>query len=142
MCTLREFDMRSRGVVNLADEWKLHHAAVRKVWNVEDVIETTNGAIEMARELYNHFRAHGAFPQHDGGAKPPGNFGYFIHLLRNLLEVAEEFDDRASTLETQGYQVKGVAALRSGLELLETIISEDSLATTAAFSCRALDDPE
>ena len=52
MCTLREFDMRSRGVVNLADEWKLHHAAVRKVWNVEDVIETTNGAIEMARELY------------------------------------------------------------------------------------------
>lgn len=115
MSSLQEFDIRSRGVVNLVDEWEIHHADVRKIWKVEDLIGIAKLVIEKAKELHAHYAQHGEFPTSTSALAEKGDFDYFVHLLRTLLRAATKIEDRASVHESEGYSIRGADELRAGI---------------------------
>lgn len=122
MSSLQEFDIRSRGVANLVDEWEVHHADVRKVWKVEDLIGIALLVIEKAKELHAYYAEHGEFPTPAGTLAEKGDFDYFVHLLRQLLRAATRIEDRASVHESEGYSVRRADELRTGIREIAAFV--------------------
>lgn len=122
MSTLQEFDLRSRGVVNLVDEWEVHHAEVRKIWKVEGLIGVAMLVIEKAKELHAYYAQHGEFPTSTSALAEKGDFDYFVHLLRTLLRAATKIEDRASVHESEGYSIRRADELRTGIREIAAVI--------------------
>lgn len=122
MIALQDFDIWSRGVVNLVDEWEVHHADVRKVWKVEDLIGIALLVIEKAKELHVYYAQHGEFPTSTGALTDKGDFDYFVHLLRQLLRASMRIEDRASVHESEGYSVQRADELRSGVREIVAVV--------------------
>ncbi|MEX0712134.1 MAG: hypothetical protein WD278_07275 [Pirellulales bacterium] len=137
MSTLREFDLQSRGVVKLLEEWRTKHAAVRKVWKTEEVIAVYLSAIEAATSLFDYYRQNGHFPHSEQQYAP---FSYFVQLLEQMLLAANELEDVASRLEDEGFEINGTSRLREGIEKLTEVVAEDRFAIEAASASGALDD--
>ncbi|HEX7449925.1 MAG TPA: hypothetical protein VF306_20360 [Pirellulales bacterium] len=132
--TIKEFDLQAKGVVKLVECWKQHHAAVRAVWKIEDLVNEWLRLSQTASELFAHYCEHAQFPNSSA------TFSYFISVVEEAARCGAELDDIAGMFETQGYQVTGADKLRERIDQLREIVSEDRFATDAAFQGGALDE--
>lgn len=119
MSALHEFDIRSRGVKGLLDEWESRHAEARRVWKIEDVVSAFMPIARAASDLQEQLKASGSADAPDAIDLP-----YFTHVLRMLLDASYRVEDRVCIHEGVGYVVQGADALRSGIRELEGILAE------------------
>jgi hypothetical protein len=120
MPTLQDFDVRSRGVAMLVEDWEAKHAAVRQTWKVEDLLRLVVDAVSAAAEVY----ADSLKPVVTAIALADriSQSGYFLRLLEQLMTSASLIEDRVCVFESEGYAVAGADRLRRAISRLSEIV--------------------
>jgi len=128
------FDAQSRGAASLANAWKNDHEGLNAaVWPLEDVVKDVfKPAFESAFAIYDCYRT-----QTLSNDVVP--FSYIVDSYRRLIAAASVIAAECDKLQ-QSYQAAGLDELKTNILRLTEIVSEDDLATDAAFSCGALDE--
>ena len=122
MPTLQDFDVRSRGVAMLVEDWEARRAAVRHTWKVEDLVKLVVDAIAAAAEVHVTSQHLTAAPQ--SLVDHIGKLAYFLRLLDQLMSSASLIEDRVSVFESEGYAVNNADPLRQAISRLSEIIGD------------------
>lgn len=122
MPTLQDFDVRSRGVAMLVEDWEARQAAVRQTWKVDDLASLVVDAIAAAAEVRAASRNQAVPGQ--SLADRIGKLAYFLRLLDQLMNSANLIEDRVSVFESEGYAVDNADQLRQAISLLSEMISD------------------
>jgi uncharacterized protein YjiS (DUF1127 family) len=135
MCSsLEEFDVHTRGVVNLVQAWRSADSAARAVWRLEDLTAEWLKLAGKAHELRDYYCEHGQFPNSEA------TYSYFVEILDGAAKCGLDLDGLICMFEAEGYEVKVADALRRGIDRFHEIIDEDRFATNASFGGGALDE--
>jgi hypothetical protein len=124
---VREFDVRTRGAVDLVEQWKKNHDEVRLVWNLEELIAVYNECFNLADELLRHYQQNGKFPNEDV------RFSYFADATNRFVTSAQYVESLAAAAESQKCQVAGADKFRSYIATFSAMLEEEGI-TLRAFS--------
>ncbi|OYV95156.1 MAG: hypothetical protein B7Z73_02550 [Planctomycetia bacterium 21-64-5] len=120
MPTLQDFDVRSRGVAMLVEDWEAKHAAVRQTWKVEDLLKLVVDAVSTAADVHAASLESGAPPL--TLADRISKLAYFLRLLEQLMVSASLIEDRICVFESEGYSVANADHLRQAISRLSEIV--------------------
>lgn len=122
MPTLHDFDVRSRGVAMLVEDWEAKHAAVRHTWKVEDLLKLVTDAASAAAEVHADSLKPGVTAP--SLADRISQSAYFLRLLEQLMTSASQVEDRVCVFESEGCTIAGADQLRQAISRLSEIIGE------------------
>jgi hypothetical protein len=122
MPTLQDFDVHSRGVAMLVEDWEAKQPAVRQTWKVEDLLTLVVDAVAAAADVQAASLK---------AAEPPltvadriSRLAYFLRLIEQLMTSAGLIEDRVCMFESDGYAVANADRLRLAISRLSEIIGE------------------
>jgi len=125
---LQDFDIKSRGCVDLVEEWQKDHDAVRGIWRIEDLVSCYLACYEEFDVAFEHYCENGKFPS------PSFRFSSYIAASKRLLEGAEILDSLIRDAEAKHHPVDGSAEFRTRTGRMKAIVAEDNFATDAALA--------
>lgn len=127
MSTLQDFDLRSRGVIDLSESWKLEREDVCAIWRIEDVVAEYSELLEFAVDIFDDYCRRGEFPN------PAVRFSYFADILSKTLAAARQLSERAKAKADEGQPIDGLAALERHIAKVQAILDEDNFAYDMAM---------
>ncbi|HUY37011.1 MAG TPA: hypothetical protein VMV69_30110 [Pirellulales bacterium] len=139
MCRLREFDVRSRAIATLVDDWRLQQAIVRSIWKLDDLLKLAIEAVDSASKLdANGFdREFGA----QGGTseaqvdrdQATDALEYFVAGLRKLTSSVNTIDEWVGIFEHEGHQLENATAFRQSSSSLAGVVAKHEAAIDAQW---------
>ena len=126
--TLQDFDIKARGCVDLVEEWKQDHDAVREVWRIEDLISCYLDCYDAFDGAFKFYCEQGKFPSSSF------RFSFYIAATRRLLEGAAILESLTQDAEKKSFPVVGSGEFRARTERVKAIVDEDDFATDASFA--------
>jgi len=125
---LQEFDIKSRGCVDLVEEWRKDHDAVRATWRIEDLVTSYLACYDAFDVAFEHYCENGKFPS------PSFRFSFYIAAAKRLLEGADILESFIRDSEDKSHPVDGSVEFRARTGRVKAIVDEDNFATDAALA--------
>lgn len=122
MPTLQDFDVRSRGVAMLVEDWEAKHAAVRNTWKFEDLLRLVVDAVSVAADV--QAAALNPAEPYLSLSDRISKLAYFVRLLEQLMTSASLIEDRVCVFESEGHAVASADQLRQAISRLSESIGE------------------
>jgi len=139
MCQLREFDVRSRAIATLVDDWQLQHAIVRTIWKLEDLLTLVIEAVDSASKL-DAKRLDREFGTQGGTSEALADLDqatdvleYFVAGLRKLTSSTKTIDEWVGIFEHEGCQLENATAFRQSCALLASVAAKHEATVDAQW---------
>ena len=119
----RDFDLMSRGLLQVTAQWKADHSWVGVVWQLQDVVEVFNDLFPRAFAIFDRYCA---------GDSLPYTFDHLSQTIQAMTSTADEVVLECDKIAAQ-HKLNGVDSLKAHLVRAQAILDEDSFATDMAF---------
>jgi hypothetical protein len=135
MGRLQEFDIRSRAIATLVDDWKRQEAIVRTIWTLEDLLELAIQAADSANELDQEFGQAGpTFRSGEECDRASDALEYYVAGLRKLGSSVTAIDAWVGLFESQGYKLDNTRAFRRSCSTISELTAKNEAALEAAWN--------